>query len=282
MLSVYLDTNVWNFLDGQEHSDCEDIRPSWEMLAGLRRSRKVRLVSSLVVLEEVVAACYRRMERSKRLYECWRDLVGTKVLREHRDLIASEILAALKNRRFSPWAPKGIVRMVREFRPEEQDFRGISDECYRLSQNRVKVFTEFEEDFKARVLKAGFALKDVRLDIRKNTHTQLRQMIPEMMLRHGKRIRARQMDRILKRIPAAYAFFAFQVASTADRTPRNKRYKASEMEDAWHFAYGVYVDRLVSADADFIQIAKLVPDSGVTMMSLKDFCNFVRKLTAPD
>ncbi len=283
MLNFYLDTNVWSFLDGQKHADCEDIRPSWEMLAGLRRLRKMRLVSSLTVLEEVIGACYRRMERSKRLYQAWHDLVGRKVLREHRDLIASEVLAALKNRPVSPWAPRGILRSVREFRPEEQDFHGISDECYKRSRKSAELFAEIDEGFKADVLKAGFALKEVkRLSIRKNTHTWLREMIPELMLRRGKRIRARHMERILERIPAAYAFFAFQVASVKYRVLHGKAYQASEMQDAWHFAYGVYADRLVTADNDFVQIAKLVPQSGVTMMPLKEFCLFVRKLTAAD
>lgn len=278
MLSVYLDTNVWSFLDGQEQSDCEDIRPSCEMLAGLRQTRKIRIVSSPAVLEEIINASYKRMERSQRLYKVWCELVGTNVLRKHPDLIASEVLAALKHQRFSPRAPKGTVRMLQKFRPDGQGFREISDQSYKQSQGTVGLLSEIDDDLKARMRKGAYVPKDPRVEIPRNTYALLRAMIPDILRRRNKRIRAAQMNRILTCLPAAYAFIAFLVASTAYRTSRAKCPRPGDFKDARHFSYGVYVDRLVTADTHFIQTSDLVPNSGVTMMSLKDFCHSVRRL----
>lgn len=282
MLSVYLDTNVWNFLAGQKHSGCEDKRPSWEMLRRLRRTRKMRIVSSPEVLQEIINASHRRIDRSRLLYKAWKEFVGTRLLREHADLIASEALAALKNRRFSPWASESILRKLRTFEPGDQDLREISDQSFQQRQSTVELLREIDEDLKSRVRKGAYVHKAPRVEIPRNTYALLRTMIPDIVRRRYKPIRPAQTERILRRVRAAYAFIAFLVASTAYRNLRGKRSQRGDFEDARHFSYGVYVDRIVTADSGFVQTSGLIPNSRVTMMLLEDFCEFaLRRSRSP-
>ena len=280
MLKVYLDANVWAFLDGQENQQCEPLRPSWDVLADLARAKRMRFASSVDLIQEVLDAGFRNPRRAHRLYSRVLEIVGRWFFREFEDFSVSEICAALDGKSFDPWAPRSLIERFRSARPEDKDLRTISDDSYAQKVSQESVYSGLENDFKARIEAAAMPIAGARcLDVRGQAWSIMRDTIPRLLSRHGRPIRSRQLDRIMPLLPATYAYHAFLFpAATAQRVPAQRNYKMSDPADARHFAYAVCADWLVTAEATLPKIAGLVPNSNVHVVSLKLFCEHVRNM----
>jgi hypothetical protein len=251
---VYFDTQQLNYFIGPDTGPHPD--HSLRRVRHAIKARKIEVVGSLDLLQELIEALPQAGKKSRRMMDLFFQLVGDRVLlplseRHRAEAVAGGMLSE-KERYLSP----DIRRKVRRLAQSGRDAIEVAEKLFREKLAFLDAEKAVQQQIRDRLIVEG-ATKQAQLMRAWIADVDIDDWLREITEAGGdlgsKTVRPDE-------VPSASAFVAIRLARLARTIGEGRKLQGSDLADAHHVACGPYIDLLVTDDKELLNTLQLVRD----------------------